>query len=204
MKAPMRRLSSTDRRGKRRRPSGTWAIPVSMMRCGGVAMRLVPSIVMLPAVGANSPEMTRSRVVLPAPLAPITATASPAPTFMEMPNRAWKAPYPASMPFSSSIRRLDLATGSLAFPRRRTGLAARREARLDQRAPSAKAIFRRHAAAVHLVFETLHRRATVVPGEAGARSPAAHDVVGKEGVEVVHRVDLGGGRVRPGAAEPRQ
>ena len=33
---------------------------------------------MLPAVGASRPEMTRSSVVLPAPLAPITATASPA------------------------------------------------------------------------------------------------------------------------------
>ena len=31
-----------------------------------------------PAVGASRPEMTRSSVVLPAPLAPMTATASPA------------------------------------------------------------------------------------------------------------------------------
>ncbi len=36
--------------------------------------------------------MTRSSVVLPAPFAPITATASPAFTCIEMPNSAWKAP----------------------------------------------------------------------------------------------------------------
>ena len=55
-------------------------------------MRSAPSMVMRPAVGASRPEMTRSSVVLPAPLAPITATASPALTFMETPNSAWKAP----------------------------------------------------------------------------------------------------------------
>src|SRR5262249_42905188 len=69
---------------------------------------------------------------------------------------------------------------------------------------SAKAIFRRHAAAVHLVFEALHRRATEVPCKAGASSAAAYDFVGEEGGQVMHGVDLGGGRVRPGAAKPRE
>ena len=55
-------------------------------------MRSTPSMVMVPAVGASRPEMTRSSVVLPAPLEPITATASPASTFMETPNSAWKPP----------------------------------------------------------------------------------------------------------------
>ena len=36
--------------------------------------------------------MTRSSVVLPAPFEPITATASPALTDIEMPNSAWKLP----------------------------------------------------------------------------------------------------------------
>ena len=49
-------------------------------------------MVILPPVGASRPEMTRSSVVLPAPLAPITATASPALTFMVTPNSAWKPP----------------------------------------------------------------------------------------------------------------
>ena len=47
---------------------------------------------MVPAVAGSSPEMTRSSVVLPAPFAPITATASPAFTDIEMPNSAWKPP----------------------------------------------------------------------------------------------------------------
>ena len=47
---------------------------------------------MLPAVGRIRPEITRIRVVLPAPLGPITATASPAFTSSETPNSAWKLP----------------------------------------------------------------------------------------------------------------
>jgi hypothetical protein len=92
MKAPMERLSSTERRGNSRRLSGTWAIPVSTILCGGSEGMDVPSIVISPPVTGRSPEITRSSVVLPAPLAPITATASPAFTCMETPNRAWKAP----------------------------------------------------------------------------------------------------------------
>src|SRR5262249_53994327 len=66
---------------------------------------------------------------------------------------------------------------------------------------SAFAVFRGHAAAVHLVFETLHGRSTEVPSEASSRGAAAHNLLPEEGVEVVHGVDLGGRRVRPGAAE---
>ena len=49
-------------------------------------------MVIVPAATGSIPEMTRISVVLPAPLAPITATASPALTCIEMPNSAWKAP----------------------------------------------------------------------------------------------------------------
>ena len=52
----------------------------------------VPSIVIAPEDAGSSPEMTRSSVVLPAPFEPITATASPAFTDIEMPNSAWKLP----------------------------------------------------------------------------------------------------------------
>ena len=37
-------------------------------------------------------EITRSSVVLPAPFGPITATASPASTWSETSNSAWKVP----------------------------------------------------------------------------------------------------------------
>jgi hypothetical protein len=39
-----------------------------------------------------SPAMLASSVLLPAPLAPITATVSPASTFIEAANSAWKSP----------------------------------------------------------------------------------------------------------------
>jgi hypothetical protein len=45
-----------------------------------------------PAVGSSSREITRSSVVLPAPLGPITATASPASTFSDTSKSAWKLP----------------------------------------------------------------------------------------------------------------
>ena len=47
---------------------------------------------MLPAVGRMRPEMTRIKVVLPAPLGPITATASPWRTSRDTSKSAWKPP----------------------------------------------------------------------------------------------------------------
>ena len=75
--------------------------------------------------------------------------------------------------------------------------ARRRLVRLDH-------ALARDRAAIHLVFEIAHRRPGVVPGQAGARRAAAHDLVGEERMQVVHRVDLRGGRVGPAEAEQRQ
>ena len=47
---------------------------------------------MAPAVGRIRPEMTRISVVLPAPLGPMTATASPRRTSSDTSKRAWKVP----------------------------------------------------------------------------------------------------------------
>ena len=58
------------------------------MRCGGVASTSVPSMVIVPLVGRIRPEITRIRVVLPAPFGPITPTASPALTSRVTPNSA--------------------------------------------------------------------------------------------------------------------
>ncbi len=60
------------------------------MRCAGVATTSVPSIAIVPRVGRIRPEITRISVVLPAPLGPITPTASPALTSRLTPNSAWK------------------------------------------------------------------------------------------------------------------
>ena len=62
------------------------------MRCSGVFRMSVPSIEIAPARGRIRPEITRIRVVLPAPLGPITPTASPALTSRLTPNSAWKVP----------------------------------------------------------------------------------------------------------------
>ena len=88
----MRRLSSTERRGNRRRFSGTWATPSSITRCAGTSLSEAPSRRISPALTSISLEITRKSVVLPAPFGPITATASPARTSSETPNRAWKVP----------------------------------------------------------------------------------------------------------------
>jgi len=60
-------MSSTVRRGKSRRFSGTCAIPRLTMRCGAVASTSVPSIAIEPLEGRIRPEITRISVVLPAP-----------------------------------------------------------------------------------------------------------------------------------------
>ena len=53
-------------------------MPWATMSYAGWPASSAPSKVTRPARGAISPEMARSRVVLPAPLGPTTATASPA------------------------------------------------------------------------------------------------------------------------------
>ena len=62
------------------------------MRCSGVFSTSTPSIEIVPVRGRIRPEITRIRVVLPAPLGPITPTASPALTSRLTPNSAWKVP----------------------------------------------------------------------------------------------------------------
>src|SRR5262252_3502088 len=77
----------------------------------------------------------------------------------------------------------------------------------EGRAPNALAshdAFATDRAAIHLEFELAHRRPRVVPGQAGARRAAAHDLVGEERIEVAHGVDLRRRGVRPAETERRQ
>src|ERR1700751_3700389 len=101
--APISRFSCTVISGKTCRPSGTWAMPSSGMRYGGSVLRSVPAKVTLPVDSFTRPEIARSVVLLPAPLAPSRPTASPALMLMETWEIAGTEPYAALMPLSSSM-----------------------------------------------------------------------------------------------------
>src|SRR5262249_4758494 len=64
--------------------------------CAGASPIGSPSNRMAPRREVMTPATHLSSVDLPAPLAPITATTSPATTLREAPNSAWKSPYKAS------------------------------------------------------------------------------------------------------------
>src|SRR5262245_54966768 len=124
--APIRRFSSTVRRGKSRRFSGTWAMPCATTSCAGKAASERPSRRMSPPEGSTSFEITRSSVVLPAPLGPMTATASPAFTSRLKPKSDRTSPYPALTPSTPIIRvgaQVDL--DDLPIARHLGGLALR-------------------------------------------------------------------------------
>src|SRR5262245_13175211 len=77
MKAPSSRCSSTVICGQILRSSGQCAMPRRTMRSEAAPWIGLPRNVMVPVSGARSPEIVRRTVVLPAPLAPISATSSP-------------------------------------------------------------------------------------------------------------------------------
>src|ERR1700738_1658124 len=103
MKAPMRRFSSTVSRGNSRRFSGICAIPCVTMRWAGRPGSETPSNVISPCESGISPDMTRMRVVLPAPFGPMTPTASRSFTSSETSNSARKEPSLAQTPARDSI-----------------------------------------------------------------------------------------------------
>ena len=74
------------------RPSGTWEIPSRTISCGFSFRSGFPSKRISPWLGGISPEMARSVVLFPAPLAPTSVTIPPSSTDMEMPFRAWIDP----------------------------------------------------------------------------------------------------------------
>src|SRR5438093_10139767 len=82
------------------RPSGTCAMPSRAIDSGDRRAIGLPAKRMSPRV-PTVPEIARSVVVLPAPLAPRMATAWPSPTLSETPCSALKRPYDASTSWSS-------------------------------------------------------------------------------------------------------
>src|SRR3954447_12000829 len=94
------------------RPSGDWQIPPTTRRSARILVMSWPSKVIVPPATGRSPEMARIVVVLPAPLAPISATISPSATSRLMPCRAWIRPYSrATLESSSSIGGLPQVGG---------------------------------------------------------------------------------------------
>src|SRR5258707_9917442 len=67
-------------------------MPAAQIRCGGSPVMSRPSSVTRPALGAWKPAMAANRVVLPAPLGPISPTISPAPTSSEARSTALRPP----------------------------------------------------------------------------------------------------------------
>ena len=75
-------------RGKMRRPSGEWAIPMSATSWPARVWISCPAKRIVPSFGGTMPEMERSVVDLPAPLEPMSVTISPSRTSIVMPLSA--------------------------------------------------------------------------------------------------------------------
>src|SRR3990167_9573797 len=89
---PSARFLATVRVGQRRRSSGTQPIPARAVSCVARRPSDWPSSAISPLRGRVRPRIERSTVVLPAPLAPSSASTSPAATDSETPNRACVSP----------------------------------------------------------------------------------------------------------------
>ena len=61
-------------------------VATSRRMLGLVSLTFTPLTVTVPSSGRSAPTRQRSTVDLPAPLRPVSATASPAWTFMEKPS----------------------------------------------------------------------------------------------------------------------
>src|SRR5262245_7995176 len=92
VRAPSWRWSRTVSVGKSWRPSGTCAMPRATIWAERSPSRRAPSNSIRPARTGKSPLIARRVVVLPAPLPPISATASPGRTSSETPAIAVRSP----------------------------------------------------------------------------------------------------------------
>ena len=88
----MARVSATVRRGKTPRPSGTSAMPLRMMSWAARRVIFSPQKWTSPPTVSMARAIAFSVLVLPAPLAPISATVSPSLTWKVMLRTAWMPP----------------------------------------------------------------------------------------------------------------
>ena len=91
MKAPSLRFSSTVNGANVPRPSGTWATPSLTICSVARLLTSLPRIVTLPC-GLTIPQIARRVVVLPAPLAPSSATVWPSSTLKETSSSTFTGP----------------------------------------------------------------------------------------------------------------
>src|SRR5215831_966659 len=89
--------------GKRRRPSGTSAIPWPQSSWAGTEARSRPSRRTRPPRIGKRPAIASMSVVLPAPFGPTTVTSSRAPTTSETSQTATASPWATSRRSTSSI-----------------------------------------------------------------------------------------------------
>ena len=67
-------------------------MPRATRRCAGTFVISSPSKTTRPLLGVNNPVIARNVVDLPAPLAPMSVTTSPALTVIDTLRSAWIAP----------------------------------------------------------------------------------------------------------------
>src|SRR3989441_1184605 len=89
--------------GKRRRPSGTSAIPWRHTSCAGTGARSLPSRRTVPALIGKRPAIASMSVVLPAPFGPTTVTSSRGRTLSDTSHTATASPWATSRCSISSI-----------------------------------------------------------------------------------------------------
>ena len=107
-----------------RRPSGTMAIPWVARRSGLTRVMFLPSYRIEPSVGWCRPVIVRSRVDLPAPLAPMIAYTSPGYTRSETRSSARSWPWCTTRSLTSRIGVPLPGRGSLTLLFSVTGLAS--------------------------------------------------------------------------------
>ena len=91
-----RRFSSTDSVGNTPFPPGISEMPLRAVTSAGTLVMSSPLKVTVPAVGRTRPQMPLSKVDLPAPLVPSSATISPSRTSKSTPKRICTWPYAMS------------------------------------------------------------------------------------------------------------
>ena len=86
------RFSSTVSDRKTLRSCGTQPMPARARASGGAAVTSRPSMAIVPANRRVTPTMVLTSVVLPTPLRPSTASASPGATVSETPDTTMASP----------------------------------------------------------------------------------------------------------------
>src|SRR2546430_16195152 len=123
-----------------------------------------PANRMVPAVGRRFPASWLMKVVLPAPLGPITACVSPSATWKSMPSLARSAPNLLQRPFTSSIG-LEEDAGQAAAEEDHRKDEQRAEDHLPVLGPALQ----------HLLDEQQRERPEDRAGGAGHAAPGHHE-----------------------------